>query len=212
MSLSFWLRDYLYKPLGGSRGGTVKQLQNLMITMILGGLWHGASWHFVLWGAYHGLGLTINHIWRGATKGMATYTRAAASVGGHLLAVICTFLFVLLGWVLFRANDFGQAMTVYQHLVCSPSSHLPQGYIALDFFTSSLTAALIIYSLFQLCRSLWARRHDLAPQSLTALTISRISALLPPQRVLQFTAYASTIVLLLAFAARKSTPFIYFQF
>ena len=63
MTLSRFLRDYLYIPLGGNRKGFLRQLVNMMITMILGGLWHGASWMFVMWGALHGLYLCVNHVW-----------------------------------------------------------------------------------------------------------------------------------------------------
>ena len=64
MSLSFWLRDYLYIPLGGNRGGALFVCRNLMITMLLRGLWHGAAWNYVVWGALHGVGLCANKLWR----------------------------------------------------------------------------------------------------------------------------------------------------
>src|SRR6185295_19363586 len=64
ISLSTWLRDYLFIPLGGSRAGQWHTLKNLCITMLLGGLWHGASWHFVVWGGFHGVGLVLTHTWQ----------------------------------------------------------------------------------------------------------------------------------------------------
>ena len=92
MTLSRWLRDYLYIPLGGSRRGPSTTCRNLMVTMILGGLWHGAAWTFVLWGAWHGLALMIERI----------RPRKTVPVIGWFL----TMAFVLVGWVLFRSEDF----------------------------------------------------------------------------------------------------------
>jgi D-alanyl-lipoteichoic acid acyltransferase DltB (MBOAT superfamily) len=95
ISLSSWLRDYLYVPLGGNRLGLPRTWLNLLIVMGLGGLWHGASWNFALWGLYHG-GLLIAHrAWREAGLSLPA-----------VLAVPCTFLLVTLGWVPFRAADF----------------------------------------------------------------------------------------------------------
>jgi alginate O-acetyltransferase complex protein AlgI len=108
ISLSSWLRDYLYIPLGGNRGGTVATYRNLMVTMLLGGLWHGAAWTFVLWGAYHGLLLALHRAlpWpRWLDRPLFAPARAAT-----------TFLFVCLGWVLFRARSLGDAGTVYARL------------------------------------------------------------------------------------------------
>jgi D-alanyl-lipoteichoic acid acyltransferase DltB (MBOAT superfamily) len=107
MTLSRFLRDYLYVPLGGSRRGPVRRWANLAATMVLGGLWHGAGWTFVAWGALHGLYLGVNHAWnalrRGATPG--PFARIAAGA--------VTFLAVVIGWVLFRAPDIGTAGTLY---------------------------------------------------------------------------------------------------
>lgn len=100
ITLSFWLRDYLYIPLGGNRKGQVRQLINLFITMILGGLWHGASWNFVIWGAIHGVGLGMVHQLRGILQ------------LPRWLGVFITFHFVTLAWVLFRAPDMVTAVRV----------------------------------------------------------------------------------------------------
>jgi D-alanyl-lipoteichoic acid acyltransferase DltB (MBOAT superfamily) len=103
ISLSTWLRDYLYISLGGNRGTWLRTYANLLVTMILGGLWHGAAWTFVLWGAYHGL-LLVGHR-------MLTAGRPAPERGpfGRALAVIGTFHLVVLGWVLFRAPSLAAA-------------------------------------------------------------------------------------------------------
>jgi len=98
MTLSRFLRDYLYIPLGGNRCGAARQAMNVVLTMLLGGLWHGASWTFVAWGGLHGVALAVNHIWEGWG------VRLPRVVGWAL-----TMLFVMACWVLFRAADFTTA-------------------------------------------------------------------------------------------------------
>jgi len=109
ISLSSWLRDYLYKPLGGSRGGALKTYRNLMVTMLLGGLWHGASWNFVVWGALHGGALTVTRLWQRWRGSRALANEARDSVLGHALCTLATFHFVCLAWVFFRAPTFAHA-------------------------------------------------------------------------------------------------------
>jgi len=102
ITLSFFLRDYLYIPLGGNRRGKLRQYFNLFVTMLLGGLWHGADWTFVMWGALHGAALSLNHLWRDRK-----FTMLPA------LAWALTFIFVTLAWVLFRAHSIGRAVAIY---------------------------------------------------------------------------------------------------
>ena len=105
MTLSRFLRDYLYIPLGGSKHGLPMQLWALFATMALGGLWHGAAWTFVAWGVAHGVGLGIGVLWRRAGLSMP-----------RILGWALTFLFVSLCWVLFRAQTFDAALTMYKGL------------------------------------------------------------------------------------------------
>jgi D-alanyl-lipoteichoic acid acyltransferase DltB (MBOAT superfamily) len=105
MTLSRFLRDYLYIPLGGSKYGLPVQLWALFATMALGGLWHGASWTFVAWGVAHGLGLCVGVLWRRAGLPMPA-----------VLGWALTFIFVMLCWVLFRAQTFEAAMLIYKGL------------------------------------------------------------------------------------------------
>lgn len=100
ISLSSWLRDYLYISLGGNRGSKLFTYRNLMLTMVLGGLWHGASWTFVVWGAMHGAALVLHREWSRFTESAAGVRRAM-----KVFALPLTFLWVLLTWVPFRAND-----------------------------------------------------------------------------------------------------------
>jgi D-alanyl-lipoteichoic acid acyltransferase DltB (MBOAT superfamily) len=142
MTLSRWLRDYLYIGLGGNRKGTRKTYRNLMLTMLLGGLWHGAAWTFVIWGGIHGVGLAVERWWgdrrkaitlRDAPRGGGP-TGSGASGGGtavitrqsQLVAAparmpvflrgLITFHIVTFAWVFFRASSFGGAMTIFGRL------------------------------------------------------------------------------------------------
>jgi alginate O-acetyltransferase complex protein AlgI len=103
MTLSRFLRDYLYIPLGGNRKGPKRRYVNLFLTMLLGGLWHGAGWTFIIWGALHGLFLCVNHAWFGLRKKMAWAAMPKP------VAIALTFVAVLVGWVFFRAHDFESA-------------------------------------------------------------------------------------------------------
>ena len=103
MTLSRWLRDYLYIPLGGSRKGRAKTYRNMMITMLLGGLWHGASWTFVLWGGIHGTALSAERFARERFPGFRLPAWAAWLV---------TFNVVCVAWVFFRAPDLHTAFAV----------------------------------------------------------------------------------------------------
>jgi D-alanyl-lipoteichoic acid acyltransferase DltB (MBOAT superfamily) len=99
ISLSSWLRDYLYISLGGNRKGKIRTYLNLMITMLLGGLWHGASWRFVIWGGLHGMALAVHKFYA------STFNFKTDSRGWRLLKVLITFHFVCFCWIFFRASD-----------------------------------------------------------------------------------------------------------
>jgi D-alanyl-lipoteichoic acid acyltransferase DltB (MBOAT superfamily) len=113
ISLSTWLRDYLYIPLGGSRGGLAFICRNLMLTMILGGFWHGAAWNFVLWGVYQGAALCIYRIWLGwrqkrCEPSLSTEKGRVSQIVLHLAASATFLVVVCYGWLLFRAHSFDQ--------------------------------------------------------------------------------------------------------
>ncbi|MGC9331688.1 MAG: MBOAT family O-acyltransferase, partial [Bacteroidales bacterium] len=105
ISLSSWLRDYLYIPLGGNRKGKTRTYINLMITMLLGGLWHGAAWRFVIWGGLHGIGLAIHKLW----IQIVGRTPKKKSFSAHFLSVFLTFNLVSFAWVFFRAQSMKTA-------------------------------------------------------------------------------------------------------
>lgn len=113
MTLSSFLRDYLYIPLGGNQRGALARYRNLWLTMLLAGLWHGAGWNFLLWGALHGSLLLINHAWRKASGKIPLFALVAQKIPTAVMLAI-TFLAVALAWVLFRAPDLQTAAHMYQ--------------------------------------------------------------------------------------------------
>ena len=110
ISLSTWLRDYLYIPLGGNRQGSLLTYRNLIVTMLLGGLWHGANWNFLIWGGYHGCLLAVERLFRGNRPPADRWTWI------YPLKAIVTFALVLVGWVFFRAADLPQSLRVLQQM------------------------------------------------------------------------------------------------
>jgi alginate O-acetyltransferase complex protein AlgI len=134
MTLSRWLRDYLYIPLGGSRGSPARTYVNLFVTMVLGGLWHGANWTFVIWGAYHGALLSISHYLR---ERRVDRTELPMAPSTHALRIIGTFHLVTLGWIIFRAPNMETAIAYVIGLISnhripvSPKASLVMEMIAI---------------------------------------------------------------------------------
>lgn len=139
ITLSQFLKSYLYISLGGNRYGKWAKMRNLLITMLLGGLWHGAGWTFVVWGACHGLFLVINHLWRDLNLSMPQLLARTLT----LLAVICT-------WVIFRAPNMDHAMNILAGMCGLHGAVLPEKYADLLPFLKSLgvTFAPLTYSQF----------------------------------------------------------------
>lgn len=126
ITLSNFLRDYIYIPLGGNRYGLPEQIRNLLITMLLGGLWHGAAWTFVIWGALHGIYLTVNHLWR--------------RTGIILHSFICwlaTFLAVIIGWVFFRADSISSAIKILKGMFGLNGISVPSSFSGPGMFMPS---------------------------------------------------------------------------
>lgn len=127
MTLSRFLRDYLYVPLGGNRRGAPRRYVNLLVTMVLGGLWHGANWTFVVWGALHGVYLLVNHAWRSVKRRLGL-----AHDGGRLsrfFAVALTFFCVVVAWVYFRADNLAQANTIVSAMAGANGVTLPYRWL-----------------------------------------------------------------------------------
>ncbi len=151
ISLSSWLRDYLYVPLGGSRGSSLFTARNMMLTMVLGGLWHGAAWTFVAWGAFHGLWLGIERAARAAMPNHAWLQAAPL----RWLYGLFTLLVVMWAWVWFRAPDFATASKVHMallglgetaHVAVSNEARIAMIAFALLWLTHWLTRSLDLRS------------------------------------------------------------------
>jgi alginate O-acetyltransferase complex protein AlgI len=114
MTLSHFLRDYLYIALGGNRHGVIRRYINLALTMLLGGLWHGAGWTFVIWGGLHGIYLVINHLWRGLWQNK--HGDVATNRLGRFSGVGLTFVAVVVGWVFFRSANFSTGLSIVKSM------------------------------------------------------------------------------------------------
>jgi alginate O-acetyltransferase complex protein AlgI len=125
MTLSRFLRDYLYIPLGGNRKGRFRRYVNLFITMILGGFWHGAGWTFVIWGGLHGVYLAVNNGWR-ALLGRVWPSGAPLAPLGRGLSRVITFLAVVAGWVFFRAADVHTALRMLRAMAGGGGLAVPE--------------------------------------------------------------------------------------
>lgn len=115
ITLGLWLRDFIYIPLGGNRKGRARQYLNLFITMLLGGIWHGAGWTFILWGALHGFMLVVNHAWRNLKKSWPPLE--AVFHKGRLISIIFTFICLNFCWVVFRASSLDAALLMYKSML-----------------------------------------------------------------------------------------------
>jgi alginate O-acetyltransferase complex protein AlgI len=116
MTLSRWLRDYLYIPLGGSRRGTARTYVNLMVTMLLGGLWHGAAWHFVVWGGLHGVYLAVHH-WKNDLRARGVLAAVPDRWWATGLQWVTTFVLVCAAWTFFRADSVATAWSMLTRVV-----------------------------------------------------------------------------------------------
>lgn len=146
ITLSRFLRDYLYIPLGGNRSGILGRHGNLIITMLLGGLWHGAGWNFVIWGGLHGTYLTANHVWRSTTSEISFVQKIPTPVTA-VLSWALTMFAIMLAWVFFKAETFGGAFSIVQALFAWQDQQIVQSsskLIADVPFTGFLLGAMII--------------------------------------------------------------------
>jgi alginate O-acetyltransferase complex protein AlgI len=141
ITLSSFLRDYLYFPLGGSRKGSTRRYINLMITMLLGGLWHGANWTFVAWGGLHGFYLVINHAWHSVRRVFGSNLNKT-SFTGRLTGRVITFLAVTISWVMFRAETFTAATNIFEGMAGEHGFVLPAQVVNIIPGLSSLVTAV----------------------------------------------------------------------
>jgi D-alanyl-lipoteichoic acid acyltransferase DltB (MBOAT superfamily) len=146
ISLSTWLRDYLYVSLGGNRLGPNRTYLNLMLVMLLGGLWHGAAWNFVFWGAYHGALLAVHRLFRPLLSNYTGKLGQFSSQAFSFLSVCTMFVFTLYGWLLFRVTSLDQILSMSARFV--PSAIDPS--VAADFAkVLMLVSPLLMMQFFQ---------------------------------------------------------------
>jgi D-alanyl-lipoteichoic acid acyltransferase DltB (MBOAT superfamily) len=186
ISLSTWLRDYLYIPLGGNRLGIARTYVNLAITMLLGGLWHGAAWNFVLWGLWHGAGLALTRapVFNFQFSILNSQLR-------HILSWLATMTFIFYGWLLFRAKSLNQITGMTRALV---DLSAPPPWIG------SFVLNLVVFSTPLVLMELWQlkSRNLLAPLSLPAWA--------------KVTLQGALLTAIVLFWQKKGASFIYFQF
>ena len=185
ISLSSWLRDYLYISLGGNRRGQFRTYVNLLITMLLGGLWHGAAWNFVLWGLWHGLGLAFLR-----SRFASWQLFVSHPFLGRVFAWLITMLFVFYGWLLFRAHSWEQIVAMTRAL----------GHFSAPMWMGSFAINLVAFALPLLLMELWQFK---AGNRLVALTLPVWA-----KAALQ----GALLIGILLFWERAKEPFIYFQF
>ena len=138
ISLSTWLKDYLYVSLGGNRSGRLLTLRNLLVTMLLGGLWHGAAWNFVLWGLYHGLLLAGQHLLEGPWGKFCRRHLSGSAVLRNLAFTIVMFTLTLYGWLLFRAESLAQISVMTEALFLNWGSCDSEQLNTVLFFSAPL--------------------------------------------------------------------------
>jgi alginate O-acetyltransferase complex protein AlgI len=203
ITLSEWLRDYLYIPLGGNRHGAQRTLASLFITMVLGGLWHGAAWNFVLWGALHGIALAVHKRW---LKLKSSLPRPPASIATPT-SWLTTYAFVCLTWIFFRAPTLDIAMTILAQIVSAASS-------GVVWFFLPLWLLLILIVCGHVVGTRAARQPGLAHTE-TGIPSDRsqwLHRLVPSSPFVRAFALMSWLILLFLLAPVRRSPFIYFQF
>lgn len=188
ISLSTWLRDYLYIPLGGNRSSVAKTYRNIFVTMLLGGLWHGAAWNFVIWGAYHGALLCIYRYF--STNSARRNERVSSgSRLSTMLQMLIMFILTMIGWTIFRSQSVDQLLYIMANIGLSLSTPAWDLGYKLLFFSAPLLAVQI---------------HQHVMKEL--LSIPKLPILA------KSLVYAFFLVGLSVFGSRDSLEFIYFQF
>ena len=198
ISLSTWIRDYIYISLGGNRHGRLRQYFNLVVTMLLGGLWHGASWCFVLWGGMHGVALAVNKLWRTHVSSRFSPFTSYLSPLNYLYSLLClllTFHFVCLAWIFFRCPTLAQSVTMIQRIACDLHAELlPQVVSGYRYVLGLILFGYVTHFL---------------PESFNRAMVTVIR-----KGGIVFAALFIVVVVYIVIQVKSSTiqPFIYFQF
>jgi len=197
ISLSAWLRDYLYIPLGGNRKGTLRTYVNNMLTMLLGGLWHGAAWNFIIWGGLHGCYLAVHKFLLGRRKTETQALPETRILGKRLHKLLCilgTFHLICFAWIFFRAESFSVALTYLVGIVSWSGERM-----------SGISTTFVFYGLCVLLMDVYCIKN----QSEVPL-IPKPGVLFHP--VFRGFVYAVALFLMVFVGGSNPQPFIYFQF
>lgn len=199
ITLSKFLRDYLYIPLGGNRHGKNRRYINLMLVMLIGGLWHGASFNFVIWGGLHGLYLIINHLSNYIAK-----RRGKALLSNDALKIAVTFLAVTLAWIFFRAETFQGALHIYMNLLPITLQDALELIISLPIYMAMLLPQIIL---------IWCLPNTIYIKERLETALQKASSLTEPRVFIPYilTALGLAMSIFYIFAGVYS-EFIYFQF
>ena len=189
ISLSGWLRDYLYIPLGGNRHGKIRQLINLMITMILGGLWHGANWTFVFWGGLNGFALCVEKIF--------TKKKSESGIFLKLIKIFLTSMFISFTWIFFRAENFSEAWKIIRGIFTL------QNGISQPFSWSFIAISLLLISEFAAVSKAQKENQKEIKGFCPIMNLNTITGL---------TTFFVFVGLILGLAFTGINPFVYFQF
>jgi len=229
ITLSNFLRDYVYIPLGGNRQGELIKLRNLMITMLLGGLWHGAGWTFVVWGGLHGAYLVVNHLWR------KTSWRVPPIAGWAV-----TFLAVVVAWVFFRAQTLADAIVLLKgmgglhgvaimgvlpfadvlsqlpmvelYITCMPLTTQPVGSVALCM-SMAIGVAFFLPNLVQITRDYSPTLHMKGSEKVTQIDLAPwLTERIRYHPTIVWAVIVGVIGLTALLLLNKTTEFLYFQF
>ncbi len=195
ISLSAWLKDYLYIALGGNRKGKIRTYVNLMITMLLGGLWHGASLRFILWGGLHGLYLVVHKWLMGRFPDKFQTTGEEMTLMRRIVGIFITFHLVCFGWIFFRAESMEKATTLLSQIF---------GHFRPGVFIPFLQEYAVIVFLIVLCFAM-----QFLPASLTESTRQKVANW---NWMVKAAVTAALIILIAQVKSSEIQPFIYFQF
>jgi alginate O-acetyltransferase complex protein AlgI len=193
ISLSTWLRDYVYISLGGNRKGKVRKYVNLMLTMLLGGLWHGAAFRFILWGGLHGIALTVHKLY--SSLQISPPKNQTIKSASNFFSILFTFHFVCLGWIFFRALSMDAAQQMINQIV----GHFnPQVFLEFVFGYRSVLFLMVLGYILHFIPAgierkaeVWMTNIPLAGKAAVVLSI---------------------ILLIIQTKSASVQPFIYFQF
>jgi alginate O-acetyltransferase complex protein AlgI len=219
ITLSQWLRDYLYIPLGGSRKGVLRTYLNLTLTMLIGGLWHGANWTFVVWGALHGAGLVVHKLWAG-WKGPTGESKFRIPAP---IAWLITYAFVCLAWIFFRSQDFATTIVILRKVAFLDRSGLQYTFLPLLMLLPVIAIAhgVGVYTARSIANGKriteprWVAKLYRSSHGRFAIRPHRKSGtyfLLPWPGFTGGFALTLWLLVLYLFSTARSSPFIYFQF